>query len=628
MTIATARAESIGSQVTVTGVVIAEAGRLGTPPLIAIEDTSAAIAIRLPDGTAAPGRGARVVVTGALADPYGQLEIRPQAAGFRVIGTGTLPAASPVDASSLGESTESLLVKVVGTVEARPSKATSGDITFHVHGAAGLVRIVADASSGLTADSVEVGAEYEVTGVAGQRASRKGALDGYRVWPRDAADLVRRSAVTTPTPEPTAGATPQPTATPTPAPSGSAGVISIADAIRRGDGDVTIEALVTAPADLLDTTGRRIVAEDRTAGIEILLPTDGAVPPVGARIRVSGEIGRAYDAPRLRASSVVVLAIGARPLPIGLSSAPTAAHEWRLVTASGVVTDVHKLGERWRAEVSVGGDLVVVNGLAGARIPAASIVEGRHATVIGIVRRRYPGASDRRWSIVPRGPDDVVIGDAAASGGGSGSSAAGSSASNGGAGGGQGGATGAGALPGTSGVPDVDLATLAEHVGQIVRVGGLVEELAADGFTLNDGTAIGRVALTGEAAEYLPLVEPGDALNATGRVEQSGGSLRVVVDDAAGLVRVGDPTIEAIATIGPDPGGIGQDNPAAASRLAGGLLGQVEPTVAGIAGIALLSGASLAVTVLHRRRVRRLLAARVRARLATIGGPSVAGPPG
>ena len=141
------------------------------------------------------------------------------------------------------------------------------------------------------------------------------------------------------------------------------------------------------------------------------------MPPIGARIRASGEIGRAYDAPRLRADDVAVIAVGARPLPASLNSAPTAASEWRLVVVSGVVGDVHKLGDRWRAELTVGGDAVVVNGLAGARIAAASVVEGRRATVIGIVRRPYPGASDRRWSVVPRGPADVVIGGSAPGGG-------------------------------------------------------------------------------------------------------------------------------------------------------------------------------------------------------------------
>ena len=92
--IADARRAPVGSLVTVTGVVIAEAGRLGTPPLLAIADATAGIAVHLPDDTAAPPRGTRVQVTGKLADPYGQLEIRPSSSGFRVVGSGRASCAA------------------------------------------------------------------------------------------------------------------------------------------------------------------------------------------------------------------------------------------------------------------------------------------------------------------------------------------------------------------------------------------------------------------------------------------------------------------------------------------------------------------------------------------------------
>jgi hypothetical protein len=77
MSIADARGHAVGTTVVVRGVVTAEAGRLGTPPLIAIEDATAGIFVRLPDGLARPSRGTIVDVRGALADPYGQTEIRP-----------------------------------------------------------------------------------------------------------------------------------------------------------------------------------------------------------------------------------------------------------------------------------------------------------------------------------------------------------------------------------------------------------------------------------------------------------------------------------------------------------------------------------------------------------------------
>jgi hypothetical protein len=616
--IADARRLPIGTVVSVAGVVTAQAGRLGTPPLIAIQDSSGGILVRLPDGAPSPPRGIRLEVSGPLADPYGQIEVRPASGGVRTAGAGPLPAPVSADAASLGEALEGRLVTVRGVIEARPTKSTSGDITFFVVSPSGDIRILADASSGLTQDSVTVGSTYDVVGIAGQRASRKGALDGYRVWARDAGDLQRRSAPT-PTPTLPPGATSAPSRSPAPSPTPAGGALSIADAVRRGDGQVTVEGIVTTAPDLLDSTGRRIVIEDRTAGVEILTPVDSRAPAVGSRIRVDGTMGRAYDAPRIKAEAISVVAVGGRPLALDLQRTPTAAHEWRLVRVSGTVVDVHKLGDRWRAELSVGPDRVVVTGLAGARIPASTLLEGRTATIVGIVRRPYPGATDRRWSIAPRSLADVTVSTPGAGAGGSGGGGGDGGSGNGGAG-----QPGTGAVAGAAGsdasVPDVDLVDLAGHVGQVVRVGGLVTELAPDGFLLDDGTAIGRIALTGGAAEYLPLLEPGDALNATGRVEAAADAYRVVVDDPAGLVRVGDPTLDQSATTPLDgtAAKLESPGPGRVSRLAGGLLGPDAPGAAGVVGIMLISAASLAITVLRRRRAQRRTAARVAARLASV----------
>jgi outer membrane biosynthesis protein TonB len=613
-TIADARSRAVGTIVTVTGVVTAEGGRLGTPPLIAIQDDSGGIVVRVPDGVPSPSRGRLVQVRGPLSAPYGQLEIRPTSTGLSALGSGTLPQPQP-NSGLVGEAVEGRLVVLNGVVEARPTKATSGDITFFLRCPAGSVRIVADASSGLTQDSVVPGATYRIVGVAGQRASRNDAPDGYRVWPRDSGDLTKLSA-------PGASPTPGPSASPGATAASDGSVIAIAEAIRRGEGTVTVEGLVTTAPTLLDATGRRIVIEDRSAGLEVLLSTDTKAPAVGARIRVAGTIGRAYDAPRLKAASVTVTAVGARPLPLDLRAAPTAAHEWRLVRVSGTIADVRKLGDRWRAELAVGSERVVITGLSGAGIPVTALAEGRRATITGIARRPYPGASDRRWSIVPRGPGDLVIGSAG------GPATAGGTAADPSAGPGA-------AASGATSTEDVDLADLADHVGEVVRVGGLVTELQPDGFGLDDGTAIGRVVVTGAAAEYLPLIEPGDALNATGRVTEDGEGFSVLVDDPAGIARVGDTTAGVLE---PAPGG-GEAGPGAAagaigqrpSRLAGGLLGIEGPGAVGLLGMALLSAASLAVTLLRRQRSRRLVAARVAARLAAVAalpaaerGPSVA----
>lgn len=625
VSIVEARALPIGTTVRVTGVVTAEAGRLGHPALLAIEDATAGIVIHLADGLVRPSRGELVDATGTLAEPNGQLELRVTAGGWLIAGSGALPAPSPAAAADLGEATEARLLTLEGTVAAAPRRSASGDIAVDVIDAAGgRVRVMADTSSGVASSALRSGTTYRLTGVVGQRASRKGRLDGYRLWLRDPSDIAQTGA-----PSPSASA--DPSADPSPDPSATAaatggpptaGAIPIATAIFGGKGAVTIEAVVTAGPALLDGTGRRIVVQDASAAIEVLLPADAAAPAVGDRIRATGSVGRAYGAPRLRAQTIMVEGRGLTT-PRGLARAPGPADEWWLVRVGGTVESVRRLGDRWRAELRVGKVRVAILGLAGAAIPASTLIEGRRATVTGIVRRPYPSASDRRFAIVPRGPADLAVGPPAEEG----------------------------EAP-SAGTPrdqepasdplDADLDGLADRVGATVRVGGLVLELVTDGFVLDDGTAHGRVVLTGAAGAYLPLIEPGDALNAIGRVEGRGEAARVVVRDPAAIVRAGDlgdlgdlgasgesddqadpddpgrpldVDVEADEpSPGDDPTADGPDTMARTAGLAPG--GFVEPTLAGLGSLAAVSAVSLAIALARRRRLERLVARRVAARIA------------
>ncbi len=376
---------------------------------------------------------------------------------------------------------------------------------------------------------------------------------------------------------------------------------------------MTIEGSVSAEATLLDASGRRVVVEDRSGAIEILLPADAKPPRLGDRVRATGEVGRAYGAARLRAEELAIVGHGPPPSPRALRGAPGPAHEWRLVRVSGTVLDVVRLGARWRAELAVGRERVVVSGLAGAAIPATALVEGRPATVVGIVRRPYPSASDRRFAIVPRSTADVALGPPTAT---STRPAAGSTAA----------AAAADAPAPSVGPRDVDLVELGSHVGRTVRVGGLVADVTSDGPVLDDGTATATIVLRDAAAEYLPLIEPGDALNAVGRVERQGDGYRVVVADPAGLTRIGDPgELEVIPSTGPSAELVGTVAPSAkpGRRIADlAFPFGLDPTgTAGLASLGLVSLASLAVTLLRRERARRRLLGRVAARLAAVAAP-------
>jgi hypothetical protein len=550
-----------------------------------------------------------------------------------------LPSPLALGTGRPDEGTEARLVRITATVVEKPTRSTSGDIGLWAETSAGVrVRVMADASSGIGSSTVSKGATYRMVGIAGQRASRKGALDGYRVWLRDSADLelvtgppaAPSSTASTISPRPTSGATPRPTAgTPT-----GMNATPIATAVRITDREVTVEATVSAPAALLDATGRRIVVEDATGAIEILLPKDVPAPAVGTRVRATGRVGLAYGAPRIRAVSMERLGSGRVPAAIRVRGPLGAAHTWRLVTASGRIEDVRKLGDRWRAEVVVGSARLVVVGQPGARIPVASIVEGHSIEVIGIVRPAYPSATDRRPTILPRSRGDLRIGRGPTDGGPTSGTPTGGTLAGGGPSGAStvGGGTVSGSVS-TKPVPDADLVDLGSILGTTVRVGGLVLDVRPDGFILDDGTAQAPVVLRGAAADWIPLIEPEDAINVVGRVERlDGGPLAVVVTDPATISLGSDPTAP----------GLGGPSPASpASPAAKEMAGEVWPRTAGFgddlgalpgagAGLASLIGVSLAslgVTLLRRRQARRLLAARVAARLSAIGRPDALGEP-
>ena len=602
--IGTMRALPVGTTVSVRGVVTAEAGRLGTPPLFAIGDATGGIVVKLPSGVAPPARGRVVTVTGPLADPYGQLEIRPAVDGITAEATASLPVAIDLPAAGPDESTEGRLVRLSGTAVARPTKTTSGDITVMLELSGGTtVRVMADASSGLSPTSIVKGARYRIVGIAGQRATKKGALDGYRVWARDRHDVTLLAAA--PTPAPSFGS---PGASGHPAPS----VIAIARALRMTDRDVAVEAVVTAGASLLDSSGRRIVIQDSSDAIEVLLPKDTVAPPVGSRVRAVGRIGKAYGAPRLRAESIARRGSAAQPAPLRVQGPLTAAHAWRLVTITGRVAKVQKLGERWRAEIAVGASALVVLAQPGARIPNTTLTEGSIAEVVGIVRPPYPTASDKRPSILPRSSADLRQSGGTASTHRSGETSVGSAPAER--------ASSSGALEDR--VVDADLVDLGSLIGSAVRIGGLVVELAADGFTLDDGTATGRVVLRATAADLLDLVEPSDAINATGRVERTPEDEPiVVVDDPAGIVLgSGLDALDDPASPAPVPSDLTEtptDSRIAAFTDPGALL---PGAGAGVVGILAVGLASMAMTIIRRRHGRRLLAARVATRLAAVTG--------
>jgi len=623
-TIAAARGLPAGTRVRVRGVVTAEAGRVG-PSLVSIQDATAGLAVHLPSGSAVPARGAVVDVVGDLAAPYGQLEVRPAAGTWRSDGSADLPAPAVI-AGELDESLEGLLVSVQGSVVAAPTTATAGDLSFDVDLAGGArVRVQADASSGIPASAFVRGRRFRLVGIVGQRASASGRLYGYRVWLRDPADVTplddpspSPSASPSSTPRPSATVPPSPVGSPTPGPSGPA-VVTISAAILSG-GPVVVEGVVVAGSGLLDAEGRAIVLQDASAAIMVRLPAGAAGVRPGRRLRIAGESGRSYGAPRILASTVADRGAAQQPSPVALHAPPTAAVEWRLVRVSGVVRSVHRDGSAWKAELAAGGTLFLVEALAGAAIPADRLRAGATATIVGIARRPYPTARDRRLAILPRSAADVTVTASGAGGADTSGTAASPRRTGGPAATGRSAATGRPAASPARAEPpraaasaaplDVDLVDLPASAGRIVRVGGFITSVDGLGIVIDDGTATARVDLAGDAVAVLPQLVPGLAVNLIGAAETGPGP-RLAVTRAEDVIPVANPETPVDASPSPPIASAPPARPSATDD-AFGLSGSADsatdepaPPAGGVVPVvALLLGLALVgvVALLLRRR--------------------------
>ncbi len=144
------------------------------------------------------------------------------------------------------------------------------------------------------------------------------------------------------------------------------------------------------------------------------------------------------------------------------------------------------------------------------------------------------------------------------------------------------------------------------------------------------------VRLRAEAADLAGSVVVGDALSATGRIERDpgDGTVFMAVDDPAGIALVGglgpdDPDASTSPAASDGPSGAPADGAAptngARAPLTAGLTDLGVPEM-GALGLILIGLASLAVTLLRRRRMRRRLTARIAERLATLvaaSGPAL-----
>jgi hypothetical protein len=615
--ISQARDTAISERITVEGTVTVEPGSVLDERILFIQDGTGGLAIRLARGMSANGlaRGAIIQATGVLAAPYGNLELRLEGAEDLVsIGSGGVPEPTSLDSDELGEAREGILARVSGEIESVDT-GSNGSRTVMVVDDRGSARVVLHADVDVPRSRLQEGRQISATGIVGQRESRSGAGDGYRIWPRDADDIsVSTGPDPTPTPRPTRS--PRPTATPRPtrSPRTSQPRRTRIRDVREGD-TALVEGIVTAPSGLLDSDGRRVTIEDRSGGILLRLPEGTGTPRIGTRVRVTGEVATYYGAPQLEAEAAPKVLDQRRALPVVLRRAPGEVDEWRLVRVTVRIVDLSRSGESWRAEASLGaGGSLPVAGLADSGIAADVLEEGRNATITGIVKRAYPTASDQRYAVVPRFGADIVLGSQPAR------STAGTddgaqrqdtdgSDPSGGSPWASGSVPPAGAEPDQGGPTDALLVNLDGLIGRTVRVAGVLRAIDGPSLTLDDGTARATVRLLDQSTSFTPPLSIGEVLNVTGLVATVAnpppghGSLEVQAQVQAVVRAATLASTEAQPTSRPDDANLPPNSPDTPTGSAGSdaLRAAVALGVAGVATFALVAGAA----VLLRSRIRR-----------------------
>ena len=182
--IAAARAQGVGSTVTITGVVT-NGDELG--PIRYIEDATAGLALYDPTVLSGVVRGDEVTVSGILVDYNGLLEMTPVNSSITNT-TGNTVTPQLITPIQVGELTESELVQINNVIfNSGGSFFSAGTHDFTSNGEIGKVYI--RVGSPLENSLIPMG-PVTLIGISSQYTFSVPANDGYQILPRDSADII------------------------------------------------------------------------------------------------------------------------------------------------------------------------------------------------------------------------------------------------------------------------------------------------------------------------------------------------------------------------------------------------------------------------------------------------------
>jgi hypothetical protein len=534
--IATARALPDGTEVTIEGVAITGSDFADGGGHVA--DDSGGLAVLVSDGSF--GRGDRLRVSGVIDDRYAQRTLRADFADVVVLGAAADPPAMEISTGSVGEGVESRLLRIAGTIVGSPTTLSTG-LAFDVDDGSGSVRLLIGSATGIDVAVWGPGFQVDAIGVVGQRDSSGTGASGYRVQPRDAADILAAGPAPSPTPSPGASATPEATAEPSP----SADVIRVAAARRLPKGaSAVVRGVVTLAPGLVDPTTAAL--QDASGAIALRIGDEAGPIARGSLVELRGI--------RSTLGGMETLRVTTPPRPLGAVAEPDAlpvrtgeageAHEAVLVTARGGLVAAPRRSSAGTIsfEIDDGSGPLRVSVGSTAGVQAAQLAAGTWIEVRGVLGQETTGSLPLRgYRIWPRDAADLRV-----------TAPAATTSETGSTGGGQGSAA-------SDGVALDTLDAIGGAAADGLPVGATLvvgpwKELGLGGL-LWDGTRL--VALHDDAAAYVASILRGDrppvAVQATGLrivgVESSTGiPVAAVSNEPGALVPGGQPVSPPVTT--------------------------------------------------------------------------------
>lgn len=420
ISIAGARSLPDGATVTVEGVALTAGDFADGGGYVA--DATAGIAVLVSDGNFS--RGQLLRVTGTLDDRFAQRTIRSVAASIVVIGDGSDPLPSDLETGSIGEAVEGGLVEVTGLISSSAS-TLSGGVAWDLDDGSGPIRFVVGNATGIDTSGWGRGIGLTLMGVVGQRDSSGSGTSGFRVQPRDAADILslEPAATPSPTPTPTPTATPipassmsalaSPTGSPSPTPTSTIPLVSIGEARDAATGaHLRLRGVVTAQAGLLEAGSA--VVQDSTGAILVRL--GGAAGGLGLGQLVE------LDGTRATKAGMLSLRVTAPPLRLGTQSDPEAtrratgalgeADEARVVIARGVVSTPvsHLRGGSVSFAIDDGSGPIRVTISAGSGIAIGKIQRGAWLELRGVLGQETTASEPLKgYRLWPRASADLRV---------------------------------------------------------------------------------------------------------------------------------------------------------------------------------------------------------------------------